>query len=202
MFFNKQFILASNSRSRYKILKNIGLNFKKMQPACNEDSLKKNLINAKKKPNIISLELARLKAQSISKIETNKIVIGSDTIISFNDKILSKAKNLIEAKKKILMISGKKHKIFSSASLYLNNKEIWKSTQKTTVKVRPLKKKDVDLYLSQVGIQILHSVGCYQLEAAGPNIIEDIKGDFFNVLGFPLFPFLQFVHLNKINKND
>ena len=82
-------------------------------------------------------------------------------------------------------------------SVYYNEKEIWSATEKTFVKIRALKNEEIDLYLKKSGKKILFSVGCYQIEAYGPNIIEKIEGDFFNVMGFPLFPFLNF--LKKFN---
>ena len=79
--------------------------------------------------------------------------------------------------------------------------EVWKTTQVSLVKIRKLNEQEVDRYLSKFGKEVLSSVGCYQIESTGPNIIENIKGDFFNVMGFPLFPFLKFLKRYKIN-ND
>ena len=94
-------------------------------------------------------------------------------------------------------MAGKKHFIYSSASVFYNKREVWNKTQKTTVKIRHLTEKEIDIYLSITGTKILSSIGCYQIEMGGANIIENIKGDYFNVMGFPLFPFLNF--LKKIN---
>ena len=199
MFFNSNFILASSSLSRYKILKNNKLNFTKMKPLCNEEVLKKKLVKNKIIPSKISLSLARLKAQSISKIKTKSLVVGCDTTISLKGALLNKAKNLKDAKSKIKKISGKHHHVCSSASVFFNKKEIWKCTQKTLIKIRPLKEQEINTYLLLAGNQILTSVGCYQIEILGPNIIEEIKGDFFNVMGFPLFPFLNFLKNYKSN---
>ena len=197
MIFNTKFVLASTSKSRYFILKNTGLSFSKQAPLCDENKLKKELLIRKKTPKKISLELARSKAFSVSKKIKNKIIVGSDTVIFINQKILNKAKNLNEAKNKIKLMAGKKHSIYSSASVFYNKKEIWNKTQKTTVRIRKLTEKEINVYLSSVGNKILSSVGCYQIEIGGANIIESIKGDYFNVMGFPLFPFLNF--LKKIN---
>ena len=193
MFFNKSFILASSSSSRYKILKNNKLSFIQKKPLCNEEQLKKKLIKNKKTPLKISLELARLKSKSISKKNTKKLVIGCDTVISFNGILLNKAKNTKDAKSKIIKFSGKYHNIYSSISVFYNMKEIWKSSQKTKVKIRKLTENEINIYLSKAGKKILNSVGCYNIELFGPNIIENIQGDFFNVMGFPLFPFLSFL---------
>ena len=148
-------------------------------------------------PKKISLCLAIKKAASISKKYYNSLVIGSDTIIDLNDKIVEKARNIEEAKKKLSKLSGKKHNIYSSAAAYYKNKLVWKTTQKTTIKVRKLNRKEINEYLKKTDESILLSVGCFQIEKEGPNIIESIKGDFFNVMGFPLFPFLLF--LKKFN---
>ena len=200
MIFNTDFVLASTSKSRYFILKNAGLSFSKHAPLCDENKLKKELLIKKNTPKKISLELARLKALSVSKKKKNKIIVGSDTVIFINKKILNKAKNIKEAKNKIKLMSGKKHSIYSSASVFYNKKEIWNKTQKTTVKIRKLTEKEINIYLSTAGKKILSSVGCYQIEMGGANIIENIKGDYFNVMGFPLFPFLNFLKKANIKK--
>ena len=200
MIFNTDFVLASTSKSRYFILKNAGLSFSKHAPLCDENKLKKKLLIKKNTPKKISLELARLKAFSVSKKKKNKIIVGSDTVIFINKKILNKAKNIKEAKNKIKLMSGKKHSIYSSASVFYNKKEIWNKTQKTTVKIRKLTEKEINIYLSTAGKKILSSVGCYQIEMGGANIIENIKGDYFNVMGFPLFPFLNFLKKANIKK--
>ena len=197
MFFNTKFILASSSQSRYKILKNIGLNFKVKKPTCNEEVLKKMLYQKKTKPEKLSLELARLKSKNISKTQTKDFVVGADTVIVQSGQILSKAKNFKEAKKKLMLMSGRWHYIYSSVSIHLNSKEVWSYTLKTKVKMRKINTKEIKTYLLESGKKILKSVGCYQVELQGPNIIKNIKGDFFNVMGFPLFPFLNFLERKK-----
>ena len=100
---------------------------------------------------------------------------------------------MVDAKKKILKLSGGKHQIISSASICLNNKQIWSKQQTSTITLKKLNNEQVDNYLKETGKSVLSSVGCYQAEKLGPQIIKSIKGDFFNVLGFPLFPFLVFL---------
>ena len=200
MFFNKKFILASTSKSRFLILKNNKLNFRRLPPTCDEEFIKKQKIKQKMSPKNISLCLAKSKAESIGKTHGDSLVVGSDTVIDLNKKILEKAKNIKSAKKKIFQLSGKKHNIYSSAAAYYKNKLVWKTTQKTTVKIRRLNRKEINEYLKKTDKSILLSVGCFQIEKEGPNIIENIKGDFFNVMGFPLFPFLLFLKKFNIKK--
>ena len=193
MVLYRQFILASNSASKKKLLKNEGLSFFTKSPLCDEDYIKDQLlkknINKKKLPKL----LAEAKALSVSKKNTKHLVVGSDTIILFNNKIINKAKTIREAKKKLQKFSGKKHQLISSASVCLNNKQIWSYQQTSTIHMNTLNLNQIDTYLKKTGKNILSSVGCYQVERLGPQIIKSIKGDFFNVLGFPLFPFLIFL---------
>tara|TARA_Y100000741_G_C18200505_1_gene537397 strand:- start:237 stop:833 length:597 start_codon:yes stop_codon:yes gene_type:complete len=198
MFFNKRFVLASKSKSRSLILSNNRLKFIKIKPKVDETKLKQKL--KKLKPSALSLVLAKEKAKSISNSKKNTLIVGSDTVISLNNKIVNKAKNLKEAKKKITKLSGKTHLIFSSAVAYYNNKLVWRVTQKTAVKIRKLKNTEIKEYLKKTDKSILGSVGCFQIEKDGPNIIENIRGDFFNVMGFPLFPFLLFLKKFNIRK--
>ena len=100
MFINKQFILSSSSKSRKKILKNLNLNFKTIKPSCNEAYYKNKMKKINFSPKKISLELSKIKARSISIKKQNKLVIGLDTVISFNGKLLEKAKNMDEAKRR------------------------------------------------------------------------------------------------------
>ena len=193
MLLNKKFILASNSASRKRLLKNAGLVFLTEKPLCDEESIKNQLlhkgINKKKLPKL----LAEAKALSVSKKYAKHLVVGSDTIILFKNKIIHKAKTIQEAKKKLKKLSGKKHQITSGVSVCLNNKQIWSYQQTSTIYMNTLNQKQINTYLKKTGKNILSSVGCYQVEKLGPQIIQSINGDFFNVLGFPLFPFLTFL---------
>jgi septum formation protein len=192
MTLRKNFLLASNSSSRYRLLKSAGLKFQTTKPLCNEELIKEKLLNLKINIKNLPLYLAREKALSVSK-KTNSLVVGSDTVIVFQNTLISKAKNLNEAKKKLQKLSGKKHKIISAVSVCQKEKQIWCSKQESTITLKKLNNDQIDEYLKRAGKQILSSVGCYQVEKLGPQIIKSIKGDFFNVLGFPLFPFLSFL---------
>lgn len=195
MLFNRKFILASSSKSRAFLLKNNNLNFIQIKPKCNEQNIKKKLIKSKKSIKKIPLELAKAKAQSIG-LKRNLITVGADTIILFENKIIDKAKNLKQAITKIKKLSGKEHLIISSACAFYKSKLLWKHTETTKVRIRKLNDKEIEHYLKKSGKQILNSVGCYQIEKNGLNIIETIKGDFFNVMGFPLFNFINFLKKN------
>ncbi len=193
MLLNIKFILASNSASRKLLLKNAGLSFFIEKPLCDEDIIKGQLLKTKINKKHVPKLLAKAKALSVSKKNTKQLVVGSDTIILLNNKIINKARTIDEAKKKLQKLSGKKHQIISGASVCLNNKQIWSYQQTSTIHMNKLNQTQIDIYLKKTGKNILSSVGCYQVEKFGPQIIKSINGDFFNVLGFPLFPFLTFL---------
>ena len=197
MFINKKFILASSSKSRYKILKQNNLNFLIKKPTCNEELIKKKLNKIKKTPIQIVKHLAKEKAKSVSINNTNQLVVGCDTIIIFHNKIINKAISFKIAQKKLKKLAGKEHDIISAVSIFKNKKQIWSCIQTSKVKIRKLSTKNINHYIGVCGEEILKSAGCYQIESCGPIIIENIKGDFFNIMGFPLFPFLLF--LKKFN---
>ena len=198
MITHKTYILASSSSSRYNILKSAGLKFRKTKPLCNEEEIK-NKISKKNKPSIIAKKLSFEKAKSVSKTKKHKndYVIGCDTIIYLNKTIFNKAKSIKEARIKIKKLSGKKHKIVSGLTVCRQGKKVWQCSSTTNVKIRKINEYQIDKYLKQTGSQILNTVGCYQIESLGPVIIEDIKGDFFNVMGLPLFKLLKYVSKNK-----
>ena len=189
----KKFLLASKSYSRYRLLKNAGLAFQTAIPNCDEDHIKSQRIKSKISIKNFAKHLAREKAMSICN-KTNSLVVGSDTIIIFQNTLINKAKNLSQAKSKLKKLSGKKHKIISAVSVCHKEKQIWSAQQESTITLRKLNTDQIDHYLKKTGKEILSSVGCYQAEKLGPQIIKSIKGDFFNVLGFPLFPFLSFLY--------
>ena len=192
---HQKFILASSSRSRYKILKSAGLNFIQKKPSCNEEEIKKN-IDRKIKPEDFAKKLSYEKARSISiqKKYANKIILGCDTVIYHNGKILDKVNSIEKAKKKIKNLSGKTHLIVSGLTVCINGSKIWENHEKTHVKIRKLSNNEIKTYLKKTGKQILSSVGCYQIESLGPNIIENINGDYFNVMGLPLFNLLNYLY--------
>ena len=189
----KKFLLASKSYSRYRLLKNAGLAFQTAIPNCDESRIKAQLLKSKISIKNLAKHLAREKAMSVSN-KTNNLVVGSDTIIIFQNTLINKAKNLSQAKSKLKKLSGKKHKIISAVSVCHKEKQIWSAQQESTITLRKLSTDQIDHYLKKTGKEILSSVGCYQAEKLGPQIIKSIKGDFFNVLGFPLFPFLSFLY--------
>jgi len=191
---HKNFILASSSKSRLHMLKSVGLKFMQTPPNCDEEKIKKKLDKKNPKNFVKKLSFEKSKSISCQKKYRNKLVVGCDTVVVINNKIFDKAKNMKEAAEKIRQMSGKEHKIISGISITKNGKLLWQDHETTKVIIRKLKEKQISNYLKKTGKQILNSVGCYQIEAAGPIIIENINGDFFNVMGLPVFKLLKYIY--------
>ena len=193
---HKQIILASSSTSRFKILKNAGVVFVQKNPKVDENKIKLKIKQKYSNPQVFVKKLSFEKSLSISKLKKykNNYVIGCDTIVYFDNKIFDKAKNMKEAYKKIEKLSGKQHKIISGTTICLGGRKIWQCSETSLISMRRLSDRDIKAYLRKTGDQILGSVGCYQIELHGPQIIKNIKGDFFNVMGLPLFKILSFLN--------
>ena len=183
MFFNNKFILASSSNSRYKLLKKNNLSFIKIKPQCDEDYLKKRLIKKKQEPHKISLELARLKSQSISKIKKNTLVVGSDTIINFNGKIINKAKNIKDAKKKYCLCLVRFTKYTQALLFIIIIKRFGTAPKKPTLKLENLTKKKLTNIFQQQSLSpnvSLHSIptkssaACKRPNLGNPANITDL----------------------------
>lgn len=186
-------ILASSSYSRRKILKNLKIQFICIPPKINEDQ--KKLLYKDRGYNIkkTTYELAKSKSKSISKKHKKDLVLGCDTMIELNKQTINKAKSLVDVEKTLKKISGKKHNIYSSIYLSVNNKKAWSCSEKTVVYIKKLTKKEIKLYIKKTGRKIKNSVGCYLAEETGPLIFDKIKGDFYNVLGLPILRLLNFI---------
>ena len=192
-----QIVLVSSSLSRKKIFKSVGLNFLVKKPNINEEAHKKIL--RKKNHNIkkIIKKLSEIKCKDVANKNKNKIVIGCDTMIKIGNETLDKATNLKDAEKKLKKLSGRKHTIFTAVCVYKGGKKIWQHTEKTNVHIRKITKQEIKKYLQKNKEAALTSVGCYQAETMGPTIFEKIDGDFYNVLGFPIIPFLLFINKHR-----
>ena len=191
---DSKIILASTSKSRKNILKLAGVKYTAINSGVDEEKTKKNY---KGSPRDLALILAKEKAQAISKIKKNCLVIGADQVLSFNGKVFNKPKNLKEAKKNLLLFRGKTHYLNSATVIFFNNKIIWKNEQSPKMKMRKFSEKFLESYLRDVGKDVKLSAGGYSIENKGAQLFSKIEGDFFSILGLPLLPLME--KLRKLN---
>ena len=186
-------ILASSSQSRIKMLKDAGLTFDVKPADIDERAIELDLKIDNSSPEQIAGKLASVKALSVSQNFNDSLVIGADQTLSVDGMQINKVDDLESAREKIARLSGKTHCLHSAVSCHHNGSELWKFISTAYMSMRSLDSAEIDNYISQAGVEILSSVGCYQLEGIGIQLFEKIEGDFFTILGLPLLPLLKFL---------
>lgn len=184
-------ILASSSQTRAELLENTGLSFEIRPPTIDEAIIKKMLKQDFDQPNDIAELLAQAKANDISKHAKDAIVIGSDQILVLNDELFDKPKNKEQAYATLFKLRGKTHHLISAIVVVKNEQVIWRHSERASLTMRQFSPEFLGKYLAHCGDEVLTSVGAYQLESFGIHLFEEIKGDYFTILGFPIVALLQ-----------
>ena len=179
-------ILASKSKVRKDILNNNNIECS-IEPAnIDEDSIKNSLIKEAVLPEIISKNLAELKANKISQKKNGEIVIGADSVIDLNGEIISKPSNREEAMKILKKLNGKKHRLISSVCISKNGSMIWNYTDKAELTMRQMNDSELKSYLSKISDDNLYAYNVYQIEGEGKNLFSKINGDKNTIMGLPI----------------
>lgn len=186
-------ILASQSKARQEMLHGAGLSFMSKPADLDEETLIKSLQERSTPLAEIPESLAQAKALAISQQTPNALVIGSDQILEFDGRILSKSATPAEAIEKLKTMSGKSHRLFSGVALARNNEILWSTTDQATLKMHSFDDEFWAAYESKAGVALTTSVGGYWLEDIGSWLFEKIKGDHFTILGMPLLPLLGYL---------
>tara|TARA_B100001250_G_C19756662_1_gene770442 strand:+ start:306 stop:893 length:588 start_codon:yes stop_codon:yes gene_type:complete len=179
-------ILASKSGVRKKILNDSGIFCEVVPSNVDEDQVKESLINEKATPKIISKNLAELKANKISNMRPNDLVLGADSVIDVNGELISKPTNRNEAINILLKLNGKKHQLISSVCISKNGTMIWNMTDTSYLTMKKLNLDEIKSYLSKIKDKELFAYGVYQIEADGKSLFEKIEGDEDSIMGLPI----------------
>ncbi len=179
-------ILASKSKVRKDILKNNGLNCEVEPSNVDEDLVKESLAKEKATPEIISKNLAELKANKVSQKKPNIIVIGADSVIDLEGKIISKPSSREEAFKILKMLNNKSHYLISSVCLSKNGNMIWNYTDKAKLTMKDFKDEELKIYLSKISDEKLYAYNVYQIEGEGKSLFNKIEGDENTIMGLPI----------------
>jgi septum formation protein len=179
-------ILASQSKVRKEILDKNEIPNKVEPSNVDEDIVKESLLKEKATPDIISKNLAELKANKISLKNTDEIVLGADSVIDLNGELISKPKNREEALKILKKLNGKKHYLVSSVCISKNGSMIWNYTDKATLTMKNFSDDELKLYLSKIPDNALYAYNVYQIEGEGRKLFSDIKGDEDTIMGLPI----------------
>ena len=179
-------ILASNSKVRKKILNKNGIECKVFPSNVNEESAKEGLIKENSSPEIISKNLAELKANKISLKFNNEIVLGADSVIDINGELVSKPKNREEALIILKKLNGKTHHLISSVCISKNGSMIWNYTEKAALKMKYMTNQQLKEYLFKIKDEVLYSYNVYQIEGEGRSLFSKIEGDEDTIMGLPV----------------
>ena len=182
----RSIILASKSEVRKKILDENNIKCTVELSNLDEDEVKKSLINQGATPELISKNLAELKANKVSQKRLGEIVLGADSVIDLNGQLISKPTNRTEAMSILTSLNGKSHFLISSVCISLDGKMIWNYTEKATMKMRNFTQEELQEYLSKISDKNLYSYNVYQIEGEGKKLFSDIKGDVDTIMGLPI----------------
>ena len=179
-------ILASNSKVRKKILDENEIECKVFPSNIDEDSVKKSLLRENASPEMISKNLAELKANKISLKLNDQIVLGADSVIDINKELISKPKDREEAFKILKKLNGKTHYLISSVCISNNGSMIWNYTDKAALTMKDLSDKELKEYLSKITDEALYAYNVYQIEGEGRSLFSKIQGDEDTIMGLPV----------------
>lgn len=184
----ERLILASKSAARRAMLDNAGVPFAVQVADVDEDAVK--AVHDPADAAGLAVELARVKALAVSRHDADAWVLGADQTLAFDGGLISKAKSLDEARARLSAMRGKAHHLHSGAALARNGQIVWSGVDTAAMQVRDFSDAFLDAYLAREGEGLLSSVGSYKLEGMGSQLFDRIDGDYFTVLGMPLWPVL------------
>ena len=179
-------ILASKSGVRKKILEKNKISCKVIPSNVDEDEFKTSMIARNATPELISKNLAELKANKISTKEPDQLVLGADSVIDLDGKLISKPKTRDEAIEILKKLNGKKHQLISSVCISKNGSMIWHHTDASSLTMKQLNLDEIKSYLSKIGDNTLFAYGVYQIEADGRSLFSNIEGDEDTIMGLPV----------------
>ena len=178
-------ILASKSGVRKKILNENGIKCEILPANIDEDQIKQSLIKEKATPELISKNLAELKANKISEKKPDKLVLGADSVINLNGELISKPTSREEAFGILEKLNGQKHQLISSVCISKNGSMIWNFTDASNLTMRKLNSDEIKSYLTKIKDKELYAYGVYQIEADGRSLFSNIEGDEDTIMGLP-----------------
>jgi septum formation protein len=183
-------VLASGSAARARMLRAAGVPFLQDPADLDEASAKAALRRSGARADAAALELARLKAAAVAQRHPDRLVLGADQLLDCAGEWLDKPMALPRARDQLLHLSGRGHRLSTAAVLLRRAQVAWSHVETPEVTLRPLSTERIDAYLAAAGEEALHSVGAYQIEGLGAQLIERLDGDVFAVLGLPLLSLL------------
>ena len=191
-------VLASKSGVRKEILDKYGIPSKVTPSNVDEDQVKEALLEKGADPEIISKNLAELKSIKVSTKYPDVLVLGADSVISLNSKLINKPNTREEAFEILKLLNGNKHFLISSVKKNKNGSMIWNYSDKSELKMKKLSDVKLKSYLKEIKTETLLAYGVYQVEANGLDLFEYIKGDKDSIMGLPIKQIKEYINNYKL----
>ena len=179
-------ILASKSKIRKKILDKNNILAIVQPSTVDEEPIKQSLLKEKASPELISKNLAEMKATRVSQKNFDTLVLGADSVIDLNGELISKPKNRDEALIILKKLNGKKHNLMSSVCISKNGSMVWNYTDKATLTMKGFSDQELKSYLLKISDESLYSYNVYQIEGEGKKLFSKIEGDEDTIMGLPI----------------
>ena len=182
----KNLILASKSKVRKEILEKHGLDCDVQPSNVDEDIIKESLEKQKATPELVSKNLAELKANKVSQKFPESFVIGADSVIDLKGKVISKPLNRNDAVEILRNLNGETHHLISSVCISKGGNMIWNYTDKATLTMKKLSDFEIKDYLSKISDEALFAYNVYQIEGLGKTLFSKIDGNENTIMGIPV----------------
>jgi MAF protein len=195
-----ELILASGSSTRRKLLEAAGLEFTVVRPTVDEDVVRETMManNEFIDPADVAEVLARAKAEDVSGLYPDAIVIGADQVLACQGQIFTKPDSVDAARETLMALRGRTHQLHTAVTIAEGGEARWAFVDTANLTMRDFSLAFLGLYLATAGERVTDSVGAYQLEGLGIQLFERIEGDYFTILGLPLLPLLEELRKRKV----
>ncbi len=190
-------ILASKSEVRKDILNKNSIECEVHPSNVDEDPIKESLIKEGASPEIISKNLAEIKACKVSQKIHNQLVLGADSVIDLNGAIISKPEDRKQAIDILKKLNGKKHSLISSVCISKNGSMIWNYTDKAYLTMKHFSHSELQIYLDKLSDKALYAYNVYQIEGEGRNLFDKIEGDEDTIMGLPIKKIKEYIENYK-----
>jgi septum formation protein len=191
-------ILASKSGVRKKILEKYNIDFEVIVSNVDEDQVKESLLAEGADPLVVSKNLAELKSIQVSKKSPDKLVLGADSVISLNNKLINKPNSREEALEILKKLNNSRHYLISSVCISKNGSMVWNHSDQSELKMKSFKEDELEKYLNKIKTETLLAYGVYQVEADGLSLFEYIKGDQDSIMGLPVKQIMRYIKDYKV----
>ena len=186
-------VLASKSKVRHKILSKYNIECTVEHSNVDEEPVKQSLLNEGATPEIISKNLAELKANKVSQKMNDWLVLGADSVIDLDGELISKPESREEAFNTLKKLNGKKHSLISSVCISKNGSMIWNYTDKAYLFMKNFSDSELKTYLDKIPDEVLYAYNIYQIEGEGKNLFKNIEGDEETIMGLPVKKIKEYI---------